>query len=506
MNIKKKFISLLVASTIMLSFGQDIVVQALGATSDSGITSTSVQLTSSSETISIAGDSAAASSLDNTTTTKLEPINSSPNPGTPEIKPNPLKVIGEYDSQSVNNTPNGSVNITSTIGWKKVNGYWYYYKSDNTKATGWIKPDANWYYLYSNGQMATGWLKTISGTWYYLDYSGSLAKGWRYINNIWYFFKNSGDMITDINVIDKENYLFNSSGAMVKGWVQLNNYWYYFNNGGNMAKGWIFNNNVWYYLYDSGAMAKGWIDLNGIWYYLKASGAMATGWINSGSDYYYLDTTSGRLKTNTVAGGYEIGPDGKRLGAVSKFKGIDISHYNGNINFAKVKAAGIQVVYIKATEGTTYVDNYLSTHYKGAKSVGLKTGFYHFLVGTSSPETQARNFYNNIKDKQSDLKPVLDIERSNFNVMDYTLRFITEFKRLSNMDVCIYTYSNFIPNLDSRLSSYSLWEANYSRSTVNLPTNKIWTSRAGHQYTDKGVVDGIYGGVDLNEFTQDIFR
>jgi GH25 family lysozyme M1 (1,4-beta-N-acetylmuramidase) len=51
-----------------------------------------------------------------------------------------------------------------------------------------------------------------------------------------------------------------------------------------------------------------------------------------------------------------------------------------------------------------------------------------------------------------------------------------------------------------------LWEANYSRSLENLPANNIWSSRAGHQYTDKGVVDGIYGGVDLNEFTQDIFR
>lgn len=506
MNIKKKFTSLLVTATIMLSFGQGIVVQAQGATSNSTTTLTSVEVTNSLETNSTSDDSAAASSIENTAITKVEPINSILSPGTPESKPNPLKVLGEYDSQSVNNVQNGSINITSTIGWKKVNGYWYYYKSDNTKATGWIKPDGNWYYLYSNGQMATGWLKNISGIWYYLDNSGSLAKGWRQINDIWYFFKNSGDMITDINVIDKETYLFNNSGAMIKGWVQLNNYWYYFNNSGNMAKGWIFNNNAWYYLYDSGAMAKGWINLNGIWYYLKANGAMATGWISSGSDYYYLDISSGRMRTNTIAGGYEIGPDGKRLAAVSKFKGIDISHYNGNINFAKVKAAGIQVVYIKATEGTTYVDSYLSAHYNGAKSAGLKTGFYHFLVGTSSPETQARNFYNNIKDKQSDLKPILDVEISNFNVMDYTLRFIAEFKKLSNMEIGIYTYSSFIPNLDSRLASYSLWEANYYKSTENLPANNIWASRAGHQYTDKGVVDGIYGGVDLNEFTEDIFR
>lgn len=494
MSIKKKLTSFLVTFAIMLSFGQGMMVQAI--TGDY------------SSNTATAGDTTAASTSEGNsgiTNSEPQPTNTVPNPGIPESKPEPLKVITEYNTQTIDNTGNAS--ITSTIGWKQENGYWYYYKSDNTRATGWIKPDNKWYYLYSSGQMATGWLKSFNDTWYYLDKSGSMVTGWRQLNNIWYFFDNSGTMLTGLNRIDNQTYMFYSNGAMVKSWVQINNYWYYFNNSGSKATGWIFNNNAWYYLYDTGAMAKGWINLNGIWYYLKASGAMATGWVNSGSDYYYLDLTTGRLRTNTIAGGYEIGPDGKRLAPVSsKFKGIDISHYNGDINFAKVKAAGIEVVYIKATEGTTYVDNYLGIHYNGAKSAGLKTGFYHFLVGTSSPETQARNFYNNIKDKQSDLKPVLDVEKNDFDVMDYTLRFIAEFKKLSNMDVCIYTYSDFIRNLDSRLATYSLWEANYYRSTSSIPANNVWNTRAGHQYTDKGVVDGIYGNVDLNEFTQDIFR
>ncbi|MFW2491812.1 GH25 family lysozyme [Clostridium chromiireducens] len=466
MSIKKKITLFLLTIVIMLSFGQTLSVQA--ATSD---------LTATSNII--------------------------PNPGIPESKPNSLNVISKYDTKSINNPEN--INITSEIGWKKVNGYWYYYKSDNTKARGWIKPDENWYYLSYDGKMVTGWINSNS-TWYYLDKSGSMAIGWRQINNIWYFFNSSGTMITGLNQIDNKIYMFYSSGSMANGWMKLNNYWYYFYNSGSMANGWITSGGVNYYLYDTGAMAKGWINLNGTWYYLKSSGAMATGWVNSGSDYYYLDTSTGRLLTDTIAGGYQIGPDGRRLGAASRYKGIDISHYNGDINFAKVKTAGIQVVYMKATEGTTYVDNYLGTYYNGAKSAGLKTGFYHFLVGTSSPETQAQNFYNNIKNKQSDLKPVLDVEKAGFDVMDYSIRFANEFKRLSGMDVCIYTYSEFIKNLDSRLSKYTLWEANYSRSFENLPSNSIWNSRAGFQYTDQGNIDGINGNVDLDEFTQDIFR
>jgi GH25 family lysozyme M1 (1,4-beta-N-acetylmuramidase) len=325
---------------------------------------------------------------------------------------------------------------------------------------------------------------------------------------------------------------------MVKGWVQLSNNWYYFNNSGSMATGWIVDNGVSYYLYDTGAMAKGWINLNGNWYFLKPNGAMSTGWINSGNDSYYLDLATGKLITNATIDGYKIGADGKKLPVIdtnsnnnnssttnnnssgnsstgssnpsstsnSKYKGIDISHYNGDIDFTKVKAAGVQLVYIKATEGTTYVDNYLGINYNGAKSAGLKTGFYHFLVGTSSPETQADNFYKNIKDKQSDLKPMLDVETNGFDVMDYTLRFINEFKKISNMDIGIYTYSDFISNLDNRLSKYTLWEANWHKSSSDLPSNNVWITRAGHQYTDQGTINGINTQVDLDEFTQDIFR
>lgn len=496
LNIKKKLSSFVLAFAIILSFGQGLNVQA--TTIDSNITS------------------------DNTVTNSS---NLAPNPGIPENKPNVLNVISQYKTQNVNNTGNSNINITSTIGWKKENGYWYYYKLDNTRASGWIKPDSNWYYLNYDGKMATGWLNS-NGTWYYLDKSGNMITGWKQLNNMWYFFNDSGAMISGINQIDNKTYVFYNSGAMAIGWMQLNNCWYYFNNSGSMASGWILDNGVLYYLYDTGAMAKGWINLSGTWYCLKNSGAMATGWINSGSDSYYLDPSTGRLRADTTIDGYKIGSDGKKLVAVdsngnnssssttnstssttagSIYKGIDISHYNGDVNFTKVKATGIQCVYMKATEGTTYVDNYLGTYYNGAKSAGLKTGFYHFLVGTSSPETQAQNFYNNIKDKQSDLKPVLDVETDEFDVMDYTLRFINEFKKLSNMDICIYTYSGFISKLDSRLAKYTLWEANYYKSFSNLPSNNIWSSRAGQQYTSQGSVDGINNQVDLDQFTQDIF-
>ncbi len=139
-------------------------------------------------------------------------------------------------------------------------------------------------------------------------------------------------------------------------------------------------------------------------------------------------------------------------------KGIDISNHNGSIDFKAVKNNGIDLVYIKATEGTTDTDVNLSDNYTGALNAGFKIGFYHFLVGTSIPETQAENFYNSIKDKQNHLKPSLDVEKNNFDVMDYTLRFIKKFEALSNLPLCIYTGGYFAnDNLDSRLAKYPLW-------------------------------------------------
>ncbi|WP_276328024.1 GH25 family lysozyme, partial [Clostridium beijerinckii] len=61
-------------------------------------------------------------------------------------------------------------------------------------------------------------------------------------------------------------------------------------------------------------------------------------------------------------------------------KGIDVSNHNGSINFGRVKDSGIEAVYIKATEGTTFKDRCLEVNYSNAHCEGLKTGFYHFLV------------------------------------------------------------------------------------------------------------------------------
>lgn len=236
--------------------------------------------------------------------TKETVISNSINPGIPEAKPSAPNIT-KLEPITVNNY----TNISSSIGWKNVGGSWYYYKSDNTKATGWIKPDNSWYYLKSNGSMATGWIN--DGSWYYLKSSGAMATGWIQDGGNWYYLKNDGTMATGLNEIDGKVYLLNTSGSMKTGWSYIGNRWYYFLPDGSMAKGWIKDGSLSYYLYDTGAMAKGWINIDNTWYFLKDSGEAAKGWITSDGNSYYLEPSTGRLVTDTTIDGKKIGTDGK---------------------------------------------------------------------------------------------------------------------------------------------------------------------------------------------------
>jgi len=71
------------------------------------------------------------------------------------------------------------------------------------------------------------------------------------------------------------------------------------------------------------------------------------------------------------------------------YEGIDVSNYQGEIDFKKVKEDGIEVVYIKASQGSNIKDPYFDINYENAKANGLKVGFYHFLTATNTRRSRA---------------------------------------------------------------------------------------------------------------------
>ena len=71
------------------------------------------------------------------------------------------------------------------------------------------------------------------------------------------------------------------------------------------------------------------------------------------------------------------------------YQGIDVSSWQGSINYAEVKNSGIDIVYIKASEGKSLTDSYFKTNYNNAKANGLKVGFYHFIRATTTEDAIA---------------------------------------------------------------------------------------------------------------------
>ena len=192
------------------------------------------------------------------------------------------------------------------------------------------------------------------------------------------------------------------------------------------------------------------------------------------------------------------------------YQGIDVSAWQGYIDYEKVKQDGIEIVYIKATEGTWYVDSYLQYNYENAKKQGLKVGFYHFVRATNSEQArqEAEFFAKAIENMSPDCRLAMDFEEfadlSIEQINEISFAFLEHLQEITKKDLVIYSNTNDAINIFSEelAQKYPLWVANYG---VQEPyDNGKWSSWIGFQYTSRGIVSGISGYVDKNAFTKEI--
>ena len=196
-----------------------------------------------------------------------------------------------------------------------------------------------------------------------------------------------------------------------------------------------------------------------------------------------------------------------------EYQGIDVSHWQGYIDYSEVRRSGIEVVYIKSSQGTNIKDAYFDINYENAKANGLKVGFYHFLTATNTEEAEqeARFFASVISGKMPDCKLVMDyetfggvgVQESN----EIAQVFLETTKRLTNKDIIIYSD---LSNSQSRFSrelaeNYELWLAYYSGEERLRGIETRWNNYIGLQYSDRGRINGISGAVDLDRFSEEIF-
>jgi lysozyme len=201
---------------------------------------------------------------------------------------------------------------------------------------------------------------------------------------------------------------------------------------------------------------------------------------------------------------------------MTRAQGIDVSHWNGKMDFAKAKAAGISFVYIKANQLSA--DASFATYWAGAKMAGLLRGAYHFLDWTTSEMDQARLFVNLLKSDPGELPPVCDFE-SPYNVPVKSIattklhNFLDYVEKNTGKVPMIYvSYYYMIEHTDCNASflHYPVWLAWYSPENVIKPPPP-WMKWTFWQYTSSGI-GSTYGSdsdaMDLNWYngTEDELR
>jgi len=236
----------------------------------------------------------------------------------------------------------------------------------------------------------------------------------------------------------------------------------------------------------------------------------------SGGDANGRTQNTGRAAGSTIAEHENFtSPQARMAAAPSGVAGIDVSNWQGNINWNAVAADGIEFAYIKATGGTGYTDSKFDANYIESYRAGVIRGAYHFArPNASNGATQANYFVSNGGDWSADgktLPPMLDIEYnpsgdtcyglSQSQMVNWIKDFSNRVEQLSGRYPVIYTTTNWWKTCTGNSGAFNdtnpLMIANWGSSPSPLPA---WPYHSIWQYTSSGNVAGIAGDVDRDSF------
>jgi GH25 family lysozyme M1 (1,4-beta-N-acetylmuramidase) len=209
-----------------------------------------------------------------------------------------------------------------------------------------------------------------------------------------------------------------------------------------------------------------------------------------------------------------LGPTTSARSATSWLPGIDVSHWNGAINWASVATGGWKFAIAKATDGTTYVDPTFATNKAGAMSNGVKFSAYHFARPSSTSGdavTQADHFVDTAQLTAGNLIPALDLEITGglgvTALQTWTMGWLNEVTERLGVRPMIYTGNSFwqMAMGDTQMfadAGYkTLWIAHWNVAAPSVPANN-WGGRGWTfwQWTDCQTVSGISGCVDGDRY------
>ena len=184
-----------------------------------------------------------------------------------------------------------------------------------------------------------------------------------------------------------------------------------------------------------------------------------------------------------------------------EFKGIDVSKWQGTIDWPSVSKTDVNFAIMRATFGYTGIDSHFTKNITNISKTNLNRGAYHYSYATSLDEAtlEANHFLSVIKPYSFNYPVAFDIEDSSLVKLgkdlltDITLRFCSIVED-AGYYVCLYSNVNWLTNyLDtSRLSHIDIWLAQWGQRPTYSGNFGIW------QYTSEGSVNGISGNVDMN--------
>ena len=189
-----------------------------------------------------------------------------------------------------------------------------------------------------------------------------------------------------------------------------------------------------------------------------------------------------------------------------KMNGIDVSRYQGDIDWEIIEGQGIDFAFIKATEGSSHIDPCFEKNWEEAEQTSIFPGAYHFFSFDSNGDAQAQHFIGTVKSLRGKLPPVVDVEYygdkennppSKKEVQGQLKVMFEELEEYYHVKPVIYTtYKAYHDFIKGEFTEYPLW----IRNVYYPPVFINWTF---WQYTDKAVLDGYQGSekyIDRNVF------
>ncbi|MBS1954391.1 MAG: glycoside hydrolase family 25 protein [Cyanobacteria bacterium SZAS-4] len=193
----------------------------------------------------------------------------------------------------------------------------------------------------------------------------------------------------------------------------------------------------------------------------------------------------------------------------TKIPGIDVSIYQGKIDWQRVKQAGIKFAFVKATEGATFQDKLFKENIRAAQSAGISCGAYHFFRPKTPIGPQVDNFINSIRSAGVTVLPALDLEVPadwrnipRGDRINLVIEWLERVKSVLGIPPIIYLSSSFPGDVLTdahELAAYPLWLAHYTKHPAPV-VPAPWQTYTFWQHSDRGAVEGIVGNVDLNWF------